>query len=269
MFSSTPSKKLLVITSIMFSVLFSSPSFAKEYSFIVQPIHSPAKMKQIYKPLVEYLNKETGHTFNVVTSGSFISYWEKMRKGQYDLILDAAHFTDYRIKRLHYSVLAKIPSTESFSIITNSATKVTDPKKLIGKKLVTLPSPSLSGVHLAKMFPNPTQQPDIKGTNSAESALMAVQKGKYYAALIPTSLVAKAENINTVNTTMAIPHMAISASPKIDKAVQQKIKDALINASSTSNGKLMLSALQIPTFAATNAKTYQGYEKLLAGVWGY
>jgi phosphonate transport system substrate-binding protein len=262
-------KKLFIIASLIFGSLISSNSFAKQYNFIVQPVHSPEKMKQIYQPLVNYLNKETGHTFNVVTSTSFISYWAKMKKGQFDLILDAAHFTDYRIKRMNYSVLAKIPNTESFSIITNAKEHITDYKKLIGKKLITLPSPSLSSMRLAQMFPNPARQPNISSTNSTEVAIKSVQQGTYFAALVPTSMLSKIKDINTVNTTIATPHMAISASPKITKELQNKIRVALIKASTTTSGKAMLSAINIPSFKATNAKTYQGYEKLLASVWDY
>lgn len=262
-------KKLLIIVSLILSPLFISNSFAMQYNFVVQPVHSPEKMKAIYQPFVDYLNTETGHTFNIITSSSFISYWEKMRKGKFDLILDAAHFTDYRIKRMNYTVLAKLPSTESFSIITNKNEKISDYKKLIGKKLITLPSPSLSAVHLANMFPNPARQPNITNTNSVESAIKAVQKGQYFAALVPTSMLAKTKNINTVNTTIATPRMAISASPKITKNLQEKIKLALLKASSTPSGKSMLNAIHAPEFKEANAATYKGYEKLLAGVWGY
>lgn len=262
-------KTLLIIASLMLSPLFISNSFAMQYNFIVQPVHSPEKMKAIYQPLVDYLNAETGHTFNVVTSISFISYWEKMRKGKFDLILDAAHFTDYRINRMNYTVLAKLPNTESFSIITNENEKISDYKKLIGKKLITLPSPSLSAVHLANMFPNPARQPNITNTNSIESAIKAVQKGQYFAALVPTSMLAKAKNINTVNTTIATPRMAISASPKIAKDLQKKIQQALIKASSTPRGQSMLTSIKALEFKEANAATYKGYEKLLAGVWGY
>ncbi|MDH5659828.1 MAG: PhnD/SsuA/transferrin family substrate-binding protein, partial [Gammaproteobacteria bacterium] len=202
-------------------------------------------------------------------STSFISYWAKMKKGQFDLILDAAHFTDYRIKRMNYSVLAKIPNTESFSIITNAKEHLTDYKKLVGKKLITLPSPSLSSMRLAQMFPNPARQPNISSTNSTEVAIKSVQQGTYYAALVPTSMLSEIKDINTVNTTISTPHMAISASPKITKEIQNKIRAALIKASTTASGKAMLSAINIPSFNATDAKTYQGYEKLLAGVWGY
>lgn len=269
MFLSSHTKKLFIIASLISSFFLYSNSFAMQYNFVVQPTHGPEKMKEIYQPLVDYLNEETGHTFNVVTSSSFISYWAKMKKGQFDLILDGAHFTDYRIKRMNYSVLAKIPNSESFSIITNAKEHVTDYKKLIGKKLITLPSPSLSSVHLAQMFPNPARQPNVTNTNSAEEAIKGVQSGKYYAAMVPTSMLIQAKNINTVNTSVSTPRMAISASPKIDKDLQNKIQLALIKASTTANGKSMLNAINISAFKATDAKTYQGYEKLLAGVWGY
>ena len=33
--------------------------------------------------------------------------------------------------------------------------------------------------------------------------------------------------------------------------------------------KQMLEAINISSFKPTNARVYRGYEKLLAGVWGY
>ena len=262
-------KKIIMIASLMISSLFCSNIFAVEYNFVVQPTHSPQKMQEIYQPLVSYLNKETGHSFKIVTAKNFISYWEKMKKGQYDLILDAAHFTDYRVNRMNYTILAKLPKTESFSIITNKNEQLTNYKKLVGKKLITLPSPSLSSMHLAHMFPNPARQPDIANISSAKAAIKAVQEGKYYSAIVPTSMLSNIKNINTVNTTKMTPRMAISASPKIDKELQTIIRIALIKASTTENGKAMLNAIKISAFKATNAKTYQGYEKLLASAWGY
>ena len=95
-------KKSLFIASLIIGSLISSNSFAKQYNFVVQPIHNQEKMNQIYQPLVNYLNKEPGHTFNVVTAKSFISYWEKMKKGQFDLILDQSE--------IHLLVLSHLES---------------------------------------------------------------------------------------------------------------------------------------------------------------
>lgn len=267
--NSTQAYKCLLIAGLGFSLLASSSCFAKEYSFIVQPIFKPEKIRKIYQPLIQYLNSETGHTFKLITAKSFLSYWGKMKKGQYDLILDAAHFTDYRIKKLGYTVLAKIPDTVSFSLITNENEFVLDDNDFIGKQIVTLPPPSIGSVRLSQIFPNAMRQPLFTSSDSAIEAINGVKKGKYFAALVPTPLLTQHNDVNTIKTTPAIPHMAISASPKIDNASQRKIRQALINASITKDGKHMLKSLNISAFFTTDKKVYQGYEKLLSGVWGY
>ncbi len=262
-------KKKALITTMIFSLLVSTNCFADHYNFIVQPIFKPNKIKQIYAPLVRYLNKKTGHTFKVTTANSFISYWEKMKKGQFDLILDAAHFTDYRIKNMHYTVLAKIPDTVSFSLITHGDEFILDLNELVGKSVVTLPPPSLGSVRLAQMFTNPMRQPIILSSDSAIEAIKDIKNRKYFAALVPTPLLTQHNDVNTINTTRAVPHMAISASPKIDKSLQNKIRHALINATKSKEGQAMLKSLNIPAFQATSAKTYRGHEQLLSEVWGY
>lgn len=264
-----PTKILFSLAFIVLVVSFSFQVSAKEYSFIVQPNFKPDKMKAIYQPFVEYLKKETGATFNVTAEKSFLTYWIKMKKGKYDLIMDAAHFTDYRISHMGYQVLVKMPDTVSFSLITNSNELIFDEKELVGKKLITLPPPSLGSTRLVKMFPNPLKQPRITSTNSAVKAIKAVQKGEYFAALVPTPMLNQFKDVNTVRTTQPVPHMAISASSSIDKELQSKIRIALLKASGSEQGRKMLNGLSITSFKITTAKTYRGYEKLLSGVWGY
>lgn len=259
-------------TSIIFIVmcfLCFTNAYSKQYSFIVQPTFKPDKIKQLYRPLVEYLHKETGHSFNIHTAKSFITYWAQMKKGKFDLILDAAHFTDYRIKNMHYTVLAKIPNTVSFSLITHEDNLVFNDSELIKKDVVTLPPPSLGSVRLAQMFPNPMRQPRISSTDSAIDAIKRVKNKKSFAALVPTPLLNQYKGFNIVSTTKAVPHMAISASSKIDKSVQIQIRQALLKAANSTAGREMLSQLGIPAFQATTAKTYKGHENLLSGVWHY
>lgn len=267
--SSALKKAALLTTTLVSSFLLASTCFAKEYRFVVQPIFKANKTTQIYRPLVQYLNKETGHTFKMVTAKSFLSYWEAMKRGDYDLILDAAHFTSYRIKNMHYTILAKIPDTVSFSLISHEEELVLDYNELIGKEVVTLPPPSLGSVRLAQMFPNPMRQPHILSSESAIDAINNVKQRKYFAALVPTPLLNQHNDLNLIGSTRPVPHMAISASPKIGKPLQIKIRNALIKATATNKGRAMLKQINIPAFHATSATKYRGFEKLLTGVWGY
>lgn len=75
--------------------------------------------------------------------------------------------------------------------------------------------------------------------------------------------------VNTLLTTEPVPHMGFSASPTVDNKTKQAIRKALLYATKSKQGREMLSAINFPGFEAANNQTYDGYAKLLDGVWGY
>ena len=104
---------------------------AQTYSLVVQPILTPAQTSKAFAPLAAYLSQQTGITIRLQTALNFVTYWETMKKGEYDLVLDAAHFTDYRIKRQGYRVLARIPDTVSLTLVMDAATHGPRPSQSI------------------------------------------------------------------------------------------------------------------------------------------
>ena len=76
-------------------------------------------------------------------------------------------------------------------------------------------------------------------------------------------------SINIITTTKPVPHIALSASPIIDKETQGKITQALLEAGRTTEGRAMLEAINLAGFEPASNSTYQGYDNLLQGVWGY
>lgn len=242
---------------------------ADEYNFVVQPILPPQQTRKAFQPLADYLSKATGQKIKLITALNFLTYWETMKKGEkYDLILDAAHFTDYRIKRMDYTVLAKIPDTVSYTLVTNEETLVIEPDELIGKTVATTGSPSMGAVRLMQMFPNPLRQPVALEVNNSMDAIQLVLKGKAVGAIVPSPLVGNFP-LNTVVTTEPTPHIALSAAPTVPKEVQDAIRKALLEADKTGAGKAMLQAINFPRFEPATAERYDGYAKHLQGVWGY
>ncbi len=251
--------------------LLLAPSLARadEFTLIVQPIQSAEATKKAYQPLADYLTQATGHKIRLVTALNFVSYWQTMKSGQYDLILDAAHFTGYRIKKMKYTPLAKILNVVSFSLVTHEDEPILELKELIGKKIALLSSPSLDALRLASMFPNPLRQPIIVRVDDAAQAARLIKEKKVAAAMIPTPMVSAFPYLSIVETTPQVPHMALSASPRVPKDVQQKIRVALLNASRTSEGKKLLAKLRLPGFEAATPKQYLKYADLLRSVFGY
>ncbi len=259
-----------ILSAILMSLCVVLPASADKLQLAIQPILSKSQTEAAYKPLADYLSKVTGHTITVKASFTFLDYWEDMRKNNgFDLVLDAAHFTDYRVQKMGYTVLVKVKDTVSYSLASHEDQLVFDPEELIGKKIAIIPSPSLGGVRLAEMFPNPLRQPRIVGTNNSTEALKKLRDKKVDAILIPTPMTRGVNSINIISTTQPVPHIALSASPKVDLTTQRAIRKALLDAPKTPAGEAMLKAINLGGFEKASNTTYKGYARLLQGVWGY
>jgi len=260
--------QLIVMTA--FLLLGVRTTFAASYNLAVQPILSKAQTEAFYQPLANYLSETTGDQIQILASHNYISYWESMRNsGDFDLVLDAAHFTGYRVVKSHYQVLAKIQDTLSFSLITNENLLLFEPGELIGKPIASPASPSLAGVELARMFPNLMRQPTLINSQNFQDAMQRLKQGKAEAALVPTSMISGDSTVNTITTTTPVPHLAFSASPRVDKSTRERIRTALLNAQRSVKGKAMLEKLNISGFEPTSNELYAPYARMLEGVWGY
>jgi ABC-type phosphate/phosphonate transport system substrate-binding protein len=261
---------MLAILAVLLGWLASGSSVAADLNLYVQPIESVAKTERAFKPLAEYLSKKTGYNIHVKTALNFLTYWELMRRGKgFDLALDAAHFTDYRDQHQGYQVLAKVPDTVSFSLVTKGDLLLFGPNELIGKSVASAPSPSLGGVRMAQIYPNPLRQPKLVPTNTFQQALDMLHQGKVVAALVPTPLVRGDMQVNTVMTTKPVPQMAFSASPHVSAKIKREIRKALLDADKNKEGQIMLKKMHYAGFQPADNAMYKGYENLLEGVWGY
>lgn len=260
------------ILSLIFACFLILPeSQADEYMLAIQPILPQQQIIENYQPLADYLSAASGHTITISTHRNFLFYWTKMRKQEkgFDLVLDAAHFTDYRIKTQGYTVLAKLPDTVSFSIVTTEDNLIFDIDELFGLRVATMPSPSLGSLRLEELFPNPMRIPHYVWEANTTIAMTNLLSGEIDAAIIPTRLASTYSNINVVLTTPPVPHMGLSASPDVPQNVTDAIRNALINAGATEEGKNMLTQINMSHFEAANAATYDGYALLLKDVFGF
>lgn len=251
-------------------VMTGQVALADGLNLYVQPIASVAETERAFKPLADYLSEKIGAPVKVHSESSFLAYWEHMRRVEgFDLVLDAAHFTDYRVKHYNYEVLAKVPDTVSFSLVTAQDLLVLDAQDLIGTTIASAASPSLGGVRMAELFPNPMRQPTLINVDNFQLALDKLHKGEIRAALVPTPMISNDNTVNTVLTTKPLPHMALSASPKVDSKTRQTIRRALLDAANDPKGREMLQAMNYSHFEPANNAVYDGYADLLSGVWGY
>ena len=258
-----------VIPALLLS-LSSATAVAAHYYIAIQPVLPAAQIEKAYEPLARYLSDKTGHEFSIKSYRNFLTYWARMQKAEnMDFVLDAAHFTDFRVQRKNYRILAKFPDTVSFTVVTGEDNFVFEMEELISKRIATMASPGMGAIRLIDMFPNPVRLPFYIEASNSVDAVNRVLDGKVDAAIIPSPLVGNYDGLNTVVSTEPVPHMAMSASPDVPEDVALAVKKALLEASKSPQGKKMLEKVNIEYFEDADARLYAGYAEMLQDVFGY
>jgi len=265
-----PGKSLTIYIGLILALLpFFSHAEDNTLRFAVQPILERDATIRFYQPLVDYLRKETGLNIEFEASINFLTYWQKTRRGEFDLVLDAAHFTAYRMTQLDYQPIAKVPGTVSYSLITTPDLLIFEADELIGKHVASAAPPSLGMMRLQEMFTNPLREPVIKESPSAEKAIEMLENGQVVAAMVPTPLLNNYPDFNVVATTQPAPHVTFSVAPGVSAENREKLKKALLDARKTQTGQQTLERINFPALESPAPGIYQGYELLLLNTWGF
>jgi len=245
-----------------------------ELVLAVQPILEEELTRKAFQPLCDYLAQATGRPCRLLTSPNFYAYWDTVRLGTaFNLVLDAAHFTDYRVQKHGYHVLAKIPDTVTYTLVTRDNELLLDASELVGKRVATLGIPSIGAARLNGLFPNPSRQPVTVEVGSAEQAMRLLLGGKVNAAILPTPIVAQqmasGGGVSVVLTTDPIPHIGLSAAPSIDANTRSALSKALLSAHTSEDGRKMLKQIGFERFDPATDAVYTGQAGILKEYWGY
>lgn len=264
-------RRILVAWALLASPLALAAN--DELVLAIQPVLSEAKTRAAFQPLADYLTKTTGRKTVLLSRPNFLAYWDSIRRGSgYDLVLDAAHFTDYRASKFGFAVLAKIPDSVSYSLIVSDQNPIFDPGELIGRRIATLGTPSIGAARLNALYPNAARQPITIEVDSAEEGVALLRNNRVEAAILPTPIVAQQMQnggISVVLTTEPIPHIAVSAAPTLDPATREAVRNALLDAANTTEGQAMLQKIGFPRFDPASAAIYAGQSRILREYWGY
>ncbi|ANJ67198.1 hypothetical protein A9404_07190 [Halothiobacillus diazotrophicus] len=257
-----------LLSGLFFSLLASGAEAALK--FAIPPFLPQAEEEHVFAPLVEHLSKQIGTPMEIVTFPNFLAFWQATRTGSpFDIALDSAPVSDFRVQRQHWHIIAKLNGTVTQSLVTGPKEVILDPAELINKKIAVQPTPSVSALTLYQLFPNPVQQPILVFKDSNREAAEAALSGEVAAAIIPTPIAAGYPSLNLVTTTKPIPFLAVSVSPDVPASVVSALRKALIDLDTTPQGKELLKQSQLRAFETANDREYAGDSKLLEGTFGY
>lgn len=248
-----------------------STALAADVTLMVEPSYTPERAAEVYKPLADYLTKATGHNITLVTPRNYHFFWRDMRQNSpVDLVFAEAHITDYRIKRFNVEPLARAAENMSFTLLASDQIENPTLNSLVGKSIVTMPSPSLGFALLLELYPNPVSQPNILSSAASwRDGVEIVFAGEADAAMVPTWLKDQYPNLIPIQASREFPGACVTASPTLDPKVKEDVKNALLKLSEDPGVFDVLNELGISGFKAATAAEYDGAEAMLKGFYGY
>lgn len=209
------------------------PAIAADYVFTAPPRDAGGDESEVYKPVADYLSAVTGKRIVYQYVDNWLTYQDKMRKGEYDVVFDGPHFLSWRMAKLQHEPIAKLPGKLVFATIAKKENdKVNAMKDLAGRPVCGLAPPNLATLTMSAQFDNPARQPLIREVKSFKEAYEGVVSGKCLAASLPMgamkNLDQKNQAVKVIYQSDGVPNQGFSAGARFTADDKAKMAAALL-----------------------------------------
>lgn len=209
------------------------PAIAADYVFTAPPRDAGGDESEVYKPVADYLSAVTGKRIVYRYVDNWLTYQDKMRKGEYDVVFDGPHFLSWRVAKLQHEPIAKLPGKLVFATIAKKENdKINAMKDLAGRPVCGLAPPNLATLTMSAQFDNPSRQPLIREVKSFKEAYEGVVNGKCLAASLPMgamkNLDQKNQAVKVIYQSDGVPNQGFSAGARFTADDKAKMAAALL-----------------------------------------
>lgn len=248
---------------------------AEDIILSAPPLQTPEEGRAVYEPVAKYLSKALNKTVTYRHPGTWLIYRTEMLKGNYDLVFDDAHLGSYRMEKMDNNILVKTPDPITYTVfVRKNNHNYKRLKQLAGRTVCANSSPHLATLMVNIEFTNPARQMNIQNTEGWDHIYRNVQLGNCIAGIIPTTALNRYDPArNTMRglyKTRTFPNQAFTASPRISRADQRKIAQALLSNNALIPTARLRDAFQVgDSFAPASNKDFVGLAQILRNEWGY
>jgi phosphonate transport system substrate-binding protein len=160
------------------------PAPAREYVFAIHPLHNPARLFEIYGPLIDYLNRNIpGTVFRLEASRNYEEFDKKLYSRQVDFAMPNPYQTLNSLKH-GYHVFAKMGDDSKFTgiILVRRDSGINQVSDLKGKKVSYPARSALAATMMPQYFLqthglNVNRDIENLYVGSQESSIMNVYMG--------------------------------------------------------------------------------------------
>jgi ABC-type phosphate/phosphonate transport system substrate-binding protein len=229
----------------------------------------------LFRPLADYLGKVLGRRVVYRHAANWDVYREEMVKGAQDIVFDAPHFTGWRVDNLKYQVATRVNANYVYTVVVRREDDaIKDLTNLRGYTVCSHAPPHLSTLILFNEFKNSVRLPVLVTTEGYDHVFEKLLSAKCRAGVIPEedlkSLDRDPAKTRVVYKHSALPHYAVSVSPRVSADERARIADAFVSPAGATVTLKVRQAYKIKEgFVAADAGQYANLGRYLANEWGY
>lgn len=263
-----------------------APSFSAEQpvlkkkiiTFGVHPLHNPERLFEKFSPLMSYLESQIPETkFELEASKDYQSFEKKLEEKKFDIALPNPYQTIKAVKN-GYQVFAKMNDDENFRglILVKKDGPIKSLEDLKNKTISFPAKTALAGSMMPQYYLhqkgfNLKKDFTIKYVGSQESSILSVFHNESSAGatwpgawnLFKEDRPEIAKKLKELVRTDSLPSNSLIASNNLDATTIEKIKLAILQMSSSSEGDLVLKKLHLSKFVEANNNTYSKVEDFI------
>lgn len=249
-----------------------APPAGKEYVFAVHPLHNPARLFEIYGPLVDYLNRNTpGATFRLEASRNYEAFEQKLYSRQFDFALPNPYQTLNSLGH-GYRVIAKMGDDYKFTgiILVRRDSGIRVVSDLKGKK-VSYPAKTALAATMMPQYYLQTHGLDVERdienlyVGSQESSIMNVYLGNVAAGAtwpLPWEAFQKehpdqARELEVKWETAPLINNGVVARDDVPEALARRVAQLLDTLHTTAEGKAILARMPLSRFELADDRRYE------------
>ena len=266
---------LLAITAVSaFSVFAADTAPVKPLEVGVVPYISARAVVTNFEPLRVYLERVLGQPVKIYTSTGFKQFYKNAERGDYDLVISAAHFARLLQKDNKFKPLVKLYPAAHSLLMTKLDSPLKTPMDLKGQVLAVPDQLAFSSmVALAWLRENGLQPGvdfKILDVPSFPSALLAVQKGDANAAISASPVIAQIpkelrESLKTLADVGEFLQFIFLTHPRMELAASERISKELLNFNNdTGEGKQFFNSTGFGAITALAPKDMGSLDRYVA-----
>ena len=262
--------RLIAALLVATGLLVTNPSLAETYAVGVVPQFNARTLQSIWTPILQELERRTGHTFELRGSKSISAFEKQFMAGEFDFAyMNPYHFI-LASKTQGYLPLVRDTGKRLRGILVVRKDVAIDDVEQLQDKAIAFPSPNALGASLmlrAQLAREFNLRFEPRYVKSHDSVYLNVVTGRMAAGGGVGRTLARQpsevrEQLRVLYTTPAVASHPVTVHPRVPETVRSMVKNALIAMGESESERQLLAKIPIGTAGEALSEDYVPLQKM-------